>query len=350
MGIFEVLASQDASEHERVAGTRAVIAAQTRAKERFEKFVSKAANQEERDARINVIAADLDEIVKAISEEYGYGDVEKLRNAATVALGGGHPSGCECGFCKNKGKLPGSDKEEQDESEPGAEGNDEPDERHDYEASVKLACPECTEGEECEGCRSKKTSRVDVLQSAASAAEFPWDHVASVHVADGFSHCDCDCEGCDEGNHCESEKCIESKHSGNPGNPESAKSSEKTAADAETGDSFSQERVDLPSSKDGLGGPSPKIDKGKSGDNTGWDLKPIEVPSAQHPTEQQHIHDTPDYSADLPGVTETGKRIDADSALAPELYAGDNTETWSGTENQAAPVTSEVLSKWTVAT
>lgn len=346
IGIFEHLASEDAAEHERVSGTRAVIAAQTRVRDRFTSFLKRASSREEFEQRLALIDNEVRQIVIEACNEHVYVDSERVYLAATAVLGAGHPADCTCGFCENKGKLPGSKKDEDSDDMSDDEGEKDDEKK---ESSIKLACPDCTEDEECDMCRSKKSSSVDIRQASASATEFPWDHVASVHVADGFSFCECNCDGCNEGNHCESEECISTKHSGNPGNPESAKSSEKTAADVETGDTFSQERVDLPSSKDGLGGPSPKIDKGKSGDNLGWDLKPIDVPSKQHPVEQQQIHDTPDYKADLPGVTETGKSIDAGAPLAPELYAGDKTETWSDTDTQQNPVTSEVLSKWTVA-
>lgn len=336
-GIFEHLASEDAAEHERVAGTRAVIAAQTRVRDRFTSFLKKATSREEFEQRLALVDNEVRQIVIEACNEHLYVDSERIYLAATAVLGAGHPSDCTCGFCENKGNLPGSKKDE-DSDDMSDKSDDKDDEKKD------------DDDDDDKPAFLKSKSSVDVRQGSASAPEFPWDHVASVHVADGFSFCECGCDGCNEGNHCESEECISTKHSGNPGNPESAKSSEKTAADVETGDTFTQERVDLPASKDGLGGPSPKIDKAKSGDNLGWDLKPIDVPSAQHPVEQQNIHDTPDYKADLPGVTETGKSIDADAALAPELYAGDKTETWSGTDSQQNPVTSEVLSKWTVAT
>lgn len=337
MGIFEVLAGEDAETQERVAGTRAVIAAQTRAKDSFGSFVAKARNQEERDARIAVISGDLENTLREIAEEYGFTNIDHLRNAATVALGGGHASDCSCGFCENKGKLFEKD-----------DDGDEDDETK--ESSVKTACDGSCGDDECDECKAKKSSSRTASVRPRDFSDLDWDGL--IKTADGFSFCKCNCEGCNDGNHCESEECIESKHSGNPGNPSAAGSSDKeskTAADTDTGDTYSQERVDLPSSKDGLGGPSPKIDKSDSGTNLGWDLKPIEVPSQQHPTEKQQIHDTPDYKADLPGVSETGKSVSADSPLQPEFNTGDRTDTWTGTEGQASPVTSSVLAKWFIA-
>lgn len=296
--IFEVLASEDAATQERLSGTRAVIAAQTRAKDAFGTFVANAETDEEREARISLVASDLDTLLADVAKEYGYDNIDQLRNAATVALGGGHASDCTCGFCENKGSFgKGDDEESTDDGDSDSETK---------ESSVKTACSccdDCKDGDcdcSCSDCSEhhSKTSKVDVRQTTASAAEFPWEHVA---------------------------------------------------ADVEDGDTFAQERVDLPSSKDGLGGPSPKIDKGPSGTNEGWTLKPIDVPSNQHPEETQDIHDKPNYEADLPGVSETGKSVSADSPLQPEHNTGDHTDTWTGTEGLADPVTSAVLAKWSVA-
>lgn len=346
-GLFEVLASTDAVEQNRIASERAVVAAQTRAEARFSKFVA----QGDTEGRLAYLETELRKLAGEVADEYGASDVEGVYLAAREALGGGHPSGCTCGFCKNKGKLPGSKSD--DDADDKDDDGDEDDKK---ESSVKTACDNCEEcSEHCTGHEeeekkaSTRTANVQVRQTSASAAEFDWDFVASVHTADGFSFCKCNCEGCNSGNHCESEECIATKHSGNPGNPDSAKSSEKEskiAADVETGDTFAQERQDLPKS-DGTGlgdtGAVP-TDKSKSGDNLGWDLKPIDVPSNFRSEEEQQIHDTPDYKADLPGVSETGKSISADAPLQPEHNVADRTETWTGTEGQANPVTS----KWSV--
>lgn len=399
MGIFEVLASNDAETQERLSGTRAVIAVQSRAQDAFGTFVANAQDDEERTARISLISNDLDAIIAEVADEYGYDNTDQLHNAATVALGGGHASDCGCGFCENKGAF-GKDKDDKKDDDKSDDKDSKDDDKDDKS-------------------ESKKPWEKDSSVSPRVYSELDWDGLTK--TADGFSHCDCDCEGCDEGNHCESEKCIETKHSGNGGNPASAGSSEKKsateklamavskrdfeaiasilqqngadpalaqqiadyfatqnqnfdndrfmdasgfgqqpvasvvsaaiklAADVETGDTYAQERVDLPSSKDGVGGPSPKIDKSNSGTNLGWDTEAIDVPSDRHPTEKQQIHDTPEYKADLPGASETGKSISADAPLQPEFNAADRTDTWTGTEGQADPVTSAVLAKWSVA-
>lgn len=311
MGIFEVLASEEQASVE----SRAVIAAQTRVKEQFGSFVAKASDQGETDSRVAFLSTNIREVVAEVADEYGYDDADKLEKAATVALGGGHASDCSCGFCENKGKLPGEKSEDEDGNDP------------DAELKAKTAggtCAEChhpmdkhhadgTSGENGKGCELCDCTRGLVkddtggagLRGARTASVAPYEY------------------------------------------PEY--NWEKVAAEVEDGDTFSQERVDLPSSETGVGGPSPKIDKSDSGSNEGWTTEPIEVPSTQHPTERQDIlAETPDYAADLPGVSETGKSISADTPLQPEFNTADHTDTWTGTESQADPVTSAVLAKYTV--
>lgn len=288
-GLFEVLASQDTAEQERLARGRATIAVQTRAKQRFETFVSKAKTPEEREARIEVISGDLDKIAEEVIAEHGFITLDEARALGREALGGGHPAGCDCGFCKNKGKLPGAKTDDDDDGDE----DDEP--MEDKESSAKADCDHCEEcKDECTGHEDMKTSKIDIKQVSASASEFPWEHVA---------------------------------------------------ADVETGDTYAQERVDVATGPDA----SPKIDKGKSGDETGWNLKPIEVPSERHPSEQQSPTDRADYnSEDFDPSSPVRDRVDADTPMQPEHNVADKTETWTGTEGQASPVTSAVLSKWTV--
>lgn len=145
--LFQVLATEDAEEQERVAGTRAVIAAQTRATTRFSKFVAMANTPDELEARLALIESNLREIAAESAEDYGYEDADRLYLAATFALGGGHKSDCGCGFCANKGKLPGaSDDDKDSDGETGKEDKDESkdddkDDKFDFgkDSSVKLA-------------------------------------------------------------------------------------------------------------------------------------------------------------------------------------------------------------------
>lgn len=278
MSVFEVLATTDAEEQERREGARAIIAAQTRAKARFEKFVSRAGSQDDLDARIGLIEGNLRDLVADAVGEYG-GDSDRVYLATTAVLGGGHASDCGCGFCANKGSF----------------GQEEEDEGDEKEASVKTACG---------------------------------------------------CAACAAGDH---DNCEEKKE---------AKLARYHVAEVETGDHYQSETLDLgsttgdePWSDKG----SPEIDKGKSGDHTGWDLEPIDVGSVRNKLEKQDITDGADYS-DPDFLRDTSSPIhdDADVTKATEPQNSDSQSgTWTGTEGQADPVTSEnpVTSKlrnWTV--
>lgn len=156
--LFQVLATEDAEEQERVAGHRAVIAAQTRATDRFSKFVAKANTQDELESRLALIESNLREIASESAEDYGYEDADRLYLAATFALGGGHKSDCGCGFCTNKGSF-GKDEESEDS---------EPDDDADDTKESKVACASCDcsdcgsdcDGSCCEKCKRAKESSV----------------------------------------------------------------------------------------------------------------------------------------------------------------------------------------------
>lgn len=424
MSVFEHLARDDAREQERVAGNRAVIAAQARVQENFLTFVSNAAGPEDRDARLSLLDDEIKAVVAAVCEEYGYdGDTELVHQAALEALGAGHPAGCDCGFCKNKGKLFESDDDEEEDSEKkeSKTAADYPGKDYSVEGGeyVKDWNPE----EDQTPAQSEDESDKEAWHKAKIASQT----VSMFHEADGFSFCECPCEGCKTANHCESDKCISTKHSGNPGTESGEKTSaqhlamavskkdfvaisdilrkngadpqiaqqiadyfatqnplfdeqrfmdaagaggqqlppqvagllaeaSRLAADVETGDTFVTERLDLgtDSGKNGVQDVgSPKIDKsqvpGGGGIPGEGGLDAIDVPSNQHPSETQDMHETPDYWEPPIGPSETGKSIDAQEPLAPETYAADNTDTWTGTEGQANPVTSK-LSKWQILT
>lgn len=112
--------------------------------------------------------------------------------------------------------------------------------------------------------------------------------------------------------------------------------------------------VKLPKgNKDSEGGPSPKIDKGKSGDEQGWNLEPIntEMDGSPNPTVTQDVTDGPDYTADFLDQTDAvTEKVELDSA--PDFFNdagfakggeehGDHTKTFPK-GNQAKPVTSAV--------
>lgn len=274
MGLFEVLASSEDT------GSRAVIAAQTRAKSVFERFVSGD------EAKLAFIADDLKKMAAEVADEYGYDDPEKLYLAATVALGGGHAADCTCGFCENKGSL----------------GKEDEDEGMEKEASHKTACDcpahdggECNCGDDCDcsECHGGKEASVKPYVYQA----FDWERVA--------------------------------------------------AEDDRSGDSYQHERESLPES-DGTGlgdtGAVP-TDRSKSGDQTGWNLEPIDVGSQKHQLEKQDAPQRAEYNnEDFDPGNPVRERVDADKAMQPEFTNGPDTQTWSDSSTQAAPVTS----KWSL--
>lgn len=278
MGLFEVLASTEDS------GSRAVIAAQTRAKSVFERFVSGD------ESKLAYIADDLKRMAAEVADEYGYDDPEKLYLAATVALGGGHPAGCDCGFCQNKGKGFGGDAEEEEDEEKTAKT-----------ASTKTAC-DCPahDGGEC-------------------------------NCGD-----DCDCAECHGGKEASVKPYVYQDFDW-----------EKVAAEADYSDSYQGERESLPTS-DGTGlgdtGAVP-TDRSKSGDQTGWNLEPIDVDSQKHQLEHQDAPQRAEYNnEDFDPSNPVRERVDADKAMQPEFTKAPNTETWSDAGTQASPVTS----KWSL--
>jgi hypothetical protein len=269
MGLFEVLASSNDS------GPRAVIAAQTRAKSVFERYVGNDVD------KLAFIADDLRKMAAEVAEEYGYDNAEKLFVAAGLALAGGHPAGCECGFCKNKGAF-GKDDEE--------------DEGMEKEAAVKTAC-DCANGEHCGDCECCDGEMKEASVKPYAYAGFDWEHVA--------------------------------------------------AEDDRSGDSYQHERESLPTS-DGTGlgdtGAVP-TDKSKSGDQTGWNLEPIDVDSQRHQLEHQDAPDRAEYNnEDFDPSSPVRERVDADTPMQPEYTTGPDTQTWSDASTQASPVTS----KWSL--
>jgi hypothetical protein len=107
---------------------------------------------------------------------------------------------------------------------------------------------------------------------------------------------------------------------------------------------------DLPAgNEDALKGPSPEMDKGKSGDERGWTLKPIdtEMSGSPNPVEQQDVETPAEYdkkdfldgtdavnkSQELPTASEEGHSTEKNIETI-------HTDTW-GDNNNAAPVTQE---------
>lgn len=135
VNVFQVLATEDAEEQERLSGNRAVIASQTRAKAQFDKYVAK-----DTEARLAMLDDKIRAIATEACDDYGYDNIERTYLATTFALGGGHKSDCGCGFCENKGKGFGPF---DDESPVDSDKGDEDAEREDedeFEKAARVAC------------------------------------------------------------------------------------------------------------------------------------------------------------------------------------------------------------------
>lgn len=293
MSVFEVL-DRDKNE-EAQADRRTVIAAQERARAQFKNFVDNGRDSADAfDARLALVDDEVRRVAEEVAAEHG-GGADRAYLAATAALGAAHQDGCGCGFCENKGSF-GEDPEEEIEA----------DEKTASAKKTACACgcshEGCNCGDDCDGnCHGEK--------KASRASDSSWV-VIGVELSE-----------------------------------------------AETGDNYQQERVDLPSADEsGLGGPSPKIDKGKSGDHEGWDLDPIDVGSEKHRLEKQDIAggwewsqegedgpisianadlNDPDFTKDL----DSPVHEDADVTEAVGPPDTDRTKTWTGTEGLADPVT-----------
>lgn len=111
------------------------------------------------------------------------------------------------------------------------------------------------------------------------------------------------------------------------------------AANTDTGDTYTQETVDLPKAdQSGLDvDPTAKLDPSSAGDEWSNSLPKIEVPSVRNPVEEQNVRDRADYRAPLEdsGVIET---VDPGAGIQPEFNVAPNTETFPNTD-QANPVT-----------
>lgn len=138
----------------RIAKRQAVAVAHKRVQDTVGAYLRLSKTAEERTARLDYVSDDIRQIVADTAEEFSV-DHDKLLDAiheslegegvtdlngeladAPSAVGdktaGGHKPGCECGFCKNKGNLPGSKK---DEGEEKVEGIVDDEEKSDKDAS-----------------------------------------------------------------------------------------------------------------------------------------------------------------------------------------------------------------------
>ena len=136
--LFDDITQFDEGKH--LASRQAAAVAHKRVSETVGGYLTIAENPEEYAARIDFVSGDIQRIVADVAEEYD-ADVDALQKAiddglkgdgvtdlndslgdAPSAVGhgkqaGGHKPDCSCGFCENKGNLPGSDSKEETEDE-----------------------------------------------------------------------------------------------------------------------------------------------------------------------------------------------------------------------------------------
>lgn len=147
-GLFEHIAAFD--EGARIASRKATAVATKRVVDRYASFLANAQSPQDRLARLALVEDEVRQVVAdAVAEYAPDSDVESLQEAildhlkgdgvtdinaeledAPSAVGsgtissreaGGHASDCTCGFCANKGKLPGGDSEDEAEEDEGEE-------------------------------------------------------------------------------------------------------------------------------------------------------------------------------------------------------------------------------------
>lgn len=127
----------------------AAAVAHKRVQDRVGAYLKIAKTSEEYDARLNFVSDDIRQIVADVAEEFSV-DHDKLADAIDDALkgegvtdineeladapsavghkaAGGHKDGCTCGFCKNKGNLPGRVDQKEQENKDASEPHDDDD-------------------------------------------------------------------------------------------------------------------------------------------------------------------------------------------------------------------------------
>lgn len=391
------------------ARREAVAVAQKRVQDRVGSYLKVAKTAEEYDARLSYVSDDVRQIVADVAEEFSI-DHDKLADAidehlkgdgitdidaeladAPSAVGqkaaGGHKPGCTCGFCKNKGNLPGRvDQKEQEDKDASEPHDDDDSSVVDKESSVRLADDEPVECDKCEGLGTEKDGSLCGKCGGSGeldpeTAKIHEERNASVHEAEGFRTDPATCPNCHNGMtlttsreaqqggapleyacskcgyHGESEEHRPGRMQFQEGltNLISPQSSTRQA-DAPRDGGGATKTVSLPTGKgDAVGyGASPKIDKKEwkpNALNADGNLPPVdsEMSGSPNPTETQDLVDEkPDYDGDflrdtdavttqqdLPSADDTGQSTERN--LSQEGQGG----TW--TEEQTSPVTSEVF-------
>lgn len=318
MSVFEVLAKRNDEGIQ--ARSRSILAARVRAQESFGSFLAKATSAQEKDLRMDAIDEDLQKIVREASEEYGHDNLGEIYTSARSLLactcgdfGKKCDKECECKECHGTKEASGKPWEDEEEEDPddtygeqkerhGPWDDEEDDEPTKKDSSIKEANQYIEERDGKWVITQKGTGKVLSTHDSEDKAK------ASFAAMEAHKH------GADE--------------------------------------SFSEDAYDLNREK------LPKSDGSGLGDtgavptdeskvpNEG--LKPIDVPSNRHPHEIQEITDHADYNdGDFDPSSPTRDRVNIDTTMQSEHNVAPNTDTWTGTEGFADPVTS-AIAKYTI--
>lgn len=337
-GFFEHISAFD--DQKRDETRVAVAVAHRRFTTRFAGFLHEANTLDEYQQRIALVEDEIKEMVDDVVAEYG-GDSQKLEASLKETKGGfcddckkwksGPKKGCTCG-----------DEESEDRSDGDPDLSDNSDEEKDDSSDSK----EETVEETSDSSHDSSAKQADLTtQPIMTPVPLPDEPGKGVPDIDG-----------------ELEDAPSAVGYGTIASetPAMQKARQlitaKLAADAPTGDS-AEKRKTLPTGDESaLGGPSPKIDKRK------WKPKALGEPNlhpidtegkgSPHPTEHQDIVDKPDYERDNflkgtegNGTTKHKQKLDKDTGD----FQAPHTDTWSGTDGLANPVTQTAISSTHVA-
>lgn len=158
-GLFDDISQFD--EGQQISRRQAAAVAQKRVSDRVGSYLKVAKSPEEYAARLDFVSDDVRQIVAEVAEEYnadhdklldaidehlkgdGVTDIDAELEDAPSAVGvkaaGGHKPGCTCGFCKNKGNLPGTVDQDEQEDKDASEPTEDDDEGVEKDASTHVA-------------------------------------------------------------------------------------------------------------------------------------------------------------------------------------------------------------------
>lgn len=353
MSLWGNLEQMHIDEVEKKLGSRAILIAKHRIDKQVGSYVKAARTESEKTARINIVSADIDGIIKDAADEFGT-ELEPVQaaiadhlSAYKLACGscgceggacgegkdcgckdcgscgkesktaGGHADGCDCGFCANKGSFGKSD-----------DDGEEPDDEVTAKTAAEfpdVTCPECgtrdvghqfnrIESHEatCNNCGH----RFDVPKHDLKSAKW---HILAEQKLPGWNE---------------------------------RQKSQRGAVGGEFGGEYDKETLDLGASKDAVGDQGAVKTDHKRVPEDG--LKPVPIDSKEHPHEDQSVEQrwNREYTGPYTdsGEPDTSKKehtfIDADAPIGNTEAIP--TKTFQGDSWSTNPVTNVALSKWHV--